>query len=94
MTGWAIPDFEEEDQESASIYEHLENTILPMYYQQPKSWHEVMRSTIALNGSFFNTQRMLGQYVLNAVFPAQAGEPRGSPPGARTCPLEQKYSCT
>ncbi len=69
MTGWAIPDFEEENQESASIYEHLENTILPMYYQQPKSWHEVMRSTIALNGSFFNTQRMLGQYVLNAYFP-------------------------
>jgi glycogen phosphorylase len=69
MTGWAIPDFDEEAQESASIYEHLENTILPMYYQQPKSWHEVMRSTIALNGSFFNTQRMLGQYVLNAYFP-------------------------
>ncbi len=69
MTGWAIPDFEEEAQESAAIYERLENTILPMYYQQPKSWHEVMRSTIALNGSFFNTQRMLGQYVLNAYFP-------------------------
>ncbi len=69
VTGWAIPDFDEEAQESASIYEHLENTILPMYYQQPESWHEVMRSTIALNGSFFNTQRMLGQYVLNAYFP-------------------------
>jgi glycogen phosphorylase len=69
MTGWAIPDFEEEAQESAAIYDSLENTILPMYYQQPKSWHEVMRSTVALNGSFFNTQRMLGQYVLNAYFP-------------------------
>jgi glycogen phosphorylase len=69
MTGWAIPDFDEEAEESASIYDLLENAILPMYYQQPKSWHEVMRSTIALNGSFFNTQRMLGQYVLNAYFP-------------------------
>jgi glycogen phosphorylase len=69
MTGWAIPDFEDEAQESAAIYERLEETILPMYYQQPKSWQEVMRSTIALNGSFFNTQRMLGQYVLNAYFP-------------------------
>jgi starch phosphorylase len=69
VTGWAIPDFDEESQESASIYDHLEKTILPMYYHQPKSWHEVMRSTIALNGSFFNTQRMLGQYVLNAYFP-------------------------
>jgi starch phosphorylase len=25
-----------------------------------------MRSTIALNGSFFNTQRMVAQYVANA----------------------------
>jgi starch phosphorylase len=30
-----------------------------------------MRSTIALNGSFFNTQRMLEQYVVNAYFPEQ-----------------------
>ncbi len=69
VTGWAIPDLDDEAQESASIYECLDTTILPMYYQQPKSWQEVMRSTIALNGSFFNTQRMLGQYVLNAYFP-------------------------
>jgi starch phosphorylase len=69
VTGWAIPDFDEEAQESASIYELLEKTILPMYYGEPKTWHELMRSTIALNGSFFNTQRMLGQYVLNAYFP-------------------------
>jgi glycogen phosphorylase len=72
VTGWAIPDFEEEAAESASIYEHLEKTVLPMYYQQPESWHELMRSTIALNGSFFNTQRMLGQYVLNAYFPQKS----------------------
>ncbi len=68
-TGWAIPDYDQEEQESAYIYEHLQSTILPLFYQQPKSWHEVMRSTIALNGSFFNTQRMLGQYVSNAYFP-------------------------
>jgi len=68
-TGWAIPDFDEEVQESASIYESLENVILPMYYDQPKAWREIMRSTIALNGSFFNTQRMLSQYVVNAYFP-------------------------
>jgi starch phosphorylase len=28
-----------------------------------------MRHAIALNGSYFNTQRMLQQYVLNAYFP-------------------------
>jgi len=29
----------------------------------------VMRSAISLNGSFFNTHRMLDQYVNNAYFP-------------------------
>jgi starch phosphorylase len=33
-----------------------------------------MRSTIALNGSFFNTQRMLEQYILNAYFPERRVE--------------------
>jgi glycogen phosphorylase len=28
-----------------------------------------MRSTIAINGPYFNTQRMLQQYVLKAYFP-------------------------
>ena len=28
-----------------------------------------MRSTISLNGSFFNSQRMISQYVANAYFP-------------------------
>ncbi len=33
-----------------------------------------MRSTMALNGSFFNTQRMLEQYVINAYFPERRVE--------------------
>ena len=28
-----------------------------------------MRTTIAVNGSFFNTQRMVAQYVQNAYLP-------------------------
>jgi starch phosphorylase len=33
-----------------------------------------MRFAIALNGSFFNTQRMVQQYVRNAYFPDQRAE--------------------
>ncbi len=53
----------------SSLYEHLEQVILPLYYQQPDQWRRIMRSTIALNGSYFNTQRMLEQYVQNSYFP-------------------------
>jgi hypothetical protein len=31
-----------------------------------------MRSAIAINGSFFNTQRMMAQYVLHAYFTDEA----------------------
>jgi starch phosphorylase len=31
-----------------------------------------MRSTIALNGSFFNTHRMLQEYISNAYYPNKA----------------------
>lgn len=70
VTGWAIGgDGEMENDsrvEAASLYEKLERVILPLYYQEPDRFAQVMRSAIALNGSFFNTQRMLSQYVANA----------------------------
>ncbi|HUY81540.1 MAG TPA: alpha-glucan family phosphorylase [Acidobacteriaceae bacterium] len=69
VTGWAIGDHDAEDGEANSLYDHLEQTILPLYMKQPEQWQRIMRSTIALNGSYFNTQRMLEQYVLNAYFP-------------------------
>ena len=71
VTGWAIEDREDEGGEAASLYEHLEQVILPTYYREHERWHRIMRSAIALNGSFFNTQRMIEQYLLNAYFPEQ-----------------------
>lgn len=69
FTGWAIPDLETEEQEAAALYDHLESTILPLYYGRPDDWRKIMRSTAALNGSFFNTHRMLGQYIADAYYP-------------------------
>jgi len=69
VTGWAIADHDEDASEASSLYEHLEQVILPLYYQQPDQWRRIMRSTVALNGSYFNTQRMLEQYVQNSYFP-------------------------
>jgi len=71
VTGWAIEDNDDETGEANSLYNHLETVLLPLYYQQPQLWRRIMRSTIALNGSFFNTQRMLEQYVANAYFPEE-----------------------
>ena len=72
FTGWSIgygPEtLENEEAEAGSLYAKLEMIILPMFYGRPKAYAAVMRSAIAVNGSFFNTQRMLSQYISNAYF--------------------------
>jgi starch phosphorylase len=52
------------------MYDKLEHVVLPMFYQQANAFVSVMRSAIALNGSYFNAQRMLAQYLQNAYFAA------------------------
>lgn len=79
VTGWSIggvePD-EDQSKDANEIYLKLERVILPLYYGMPFGYAEVMRSTIALNGSFFNTQRMVTQYMRNAYFPIGSEEPQ------------------
>jgi starch phosphorylase len=73
-TGWSIGNdsasIGDYAQDAASLYDKLERVILPLYYGRPEAYAKVMRSAIALNGSFFNTQRMVSQYVTNAYFPS------------------------
>jgi len=68
VTGWAIEDGETEAAEAASLYEKLEHAIAPLF-AQPAEWARMQQHCIAINGSFFNTHRMLHQYVTNAYFP-------------------------
>jgi starch phosphorylase len=39
---------------------------MPCYYKDRDRYIGIMRSTIAMNGSYFNTHRMLSQYLTNA----------------------------
>jgi glycogen phosphorylase len=70
ITGWSIGDgwqvTSDPIVEAASLYEKLEYLILPTFYKRPDAFAEIMRSAIAINGSFFNAQRMVSQYVKNA----------------------------
>ena len=71
VTGWAIGNHSASEarlEEAESLYTKLETVILPLYYRRREGFDEVMRSTIALNGSFFNAQRMMYQYLKNAYF--------------------------
>jgi glycogen phosphorylase len=70
FTGWSIGsacDIESSDQEdAASLCDKLQNIVIPIYYKNRGKWINIMRHCIAINASFFNTQRMVLQYVLNA----------------------------
>ncbi|HET7006963.1 MAG TPA: alpha-glucan family phosphorylase [Candidatus Binatia bacterium] len=75
VTGWSIGSKEidptgtaNHSRDAASLYDKLESVIVPLFYQDRTGFLDVMRHAIALNGSFFNTHRMLQQYVLKAYF--------------------------
>jgi starch phosphorylase len=75
VTGWSIGhDGRDVDsqrdtaQDADALFDKLQNTIIPLYYNQPEQFRCIMSHCIALNGSFFNTQRMMQQYVLKAYF--------------------------
>jgi len=74
-TGWSIgqddhatEDERDTERDAIALYDKLENTVIPLFYNQPEQFRDMMSHCIALNGSFFNTQRMVQQYVLKAYF--------------------------
>lgn len=70
VTGWAIGDrvarVSDHVSETRSMYDKLQYVIVPTFYLRQGEFLEIMRSAISLNGSFFNAQRMLIQYIQNA----------------------------
>jgi starch phosphorylase len=62
-TGWAI-----DDADDASIYKKIEHAAKQLA-ASPDAYGEIMRHAIAVNGSFFNTQRMVAQYARLAYSP-------------------------
>jgi starch phosphorylase len=75
LTGWSIGEpvhgkGEERDhaQDAPSLYDKLEQAVVPLFYHDRARFMDMMAYSIAINGSFFNTQRMVQEYVLNAYF--------------------------
>jgi glycogen phosphorylase len=76
ITGWSIgephrgePSHEsvaDNETDAENLYSKLESVILPMYFEDRNRYLEVMQHAIAINGSFFNTQRMVQQYITDA----------------------------
>jgi starch phosphorylase len=81
--GWAIGgeiktggvDFQSEV-DSASLYQLLENQIIPLYYAKPDgklplAWLQLMRESIRSVTPVFNTHRMVKEYAERLYIPAE-----------------------
>jgi starch phosphorylase len=77
VTGWAVgaphdaavPDDARDAADADDLHSKLEAVILPLYHEDPDGWADVMLHSIALNGSWFNTHRMVMEYVARAWLP-------------------------
>ena len=79
--GWIIgtnaeySSYEEQDRaDSESLYNTLENKIIPMYYDRnekgiPVKWVETMKHSIASTGGKYSTARMLEDYTSKFYIP-------------------------
>lgn len=68
-TGWSIGDSEpgnDDFGDAQDLYRKLEQQLVPMFFEHRAAWIRVMQQTIALNASFFNTHRMVRQYLLHS----------------------------
>lgn len=79
--GWTIgtnaefTSYEEQDlADSESLYNTLENKIVPLYYENrkdnlPVNWIEIMKNSIITTGGKYSTQRMVIDYTNNMYIP-------------------------
>ena len=78
VTGWSIgtnkshanlDDKNTWSSEVSDLYHKIAKVILPMYYGDRASFINIMKNAVALNGSYFNTYRMMNEYVSRVFFP-------------------------
>jgi starch phosphorylase len=93
--GWAIGAGEEygdltyQDQvESRAIYDLLEQELVPTFYTRgpdgvPREWVRRMKRSISTNVPFFNTNRMVQQYVEGCYWPSAQRHDRLAADGLR-----------
>jgi starch phosphorylase len=59
VTGWSL------DARGGDLYDKLEQ-IASLFHRDQAAWARIMRHTIALNASYFNTHRMMRHYAASA----------------------------
>lgn len=66
-TGWAVQTSGSAQSDARSLYDKLEQAVLPLYYAEDRSgWLKIMKGAISKNASYFNSHRMMRRYATEA----------------------------
>ena len=57
-----LPQHEQDDRDRAALLDVLEHEILPLYYDDPKSWRTVSQNSMREVTEFFDSHRMAAEY--------------------------------
>ena len=77
VTGWAVgpmPAAKQGDTrtdnpvDAADLYRKLDEKVIPMFYHHKDDWVEMMKNVIAIDASYFNTHRMVNEYIMKAYY--------------------------
>ena len=87
QNGWAIGEDadavdpnQQDETDSHSLYDHLENEIIPLYYKErtpddiPSKWLALVKENIRTLVPQFSTRRMVKEYMQEMYLPCMAGE--------------------
>jgi starch phosphorylase len=66
VTGWAIGENVPDTAHAASLYDALEQKVLPLYFRDPPRWTWMMKQAISKIVPRFNSQRMMRRYAAEA----------------------------
>jgi starch phosphorylase len=61
-TGTSQPDHVQDEKDAAALYQLLETEVLPMFYDYPQRWLEIMKNSLQEISPAFDSTRMVKEY--------------------------------
>lgn len=72
-TAWLESGEGSDSEDLSDLYGKLSESIVPTYYQNKEKWWEMAKSSIATVAPFFNSYRMVGEYIMRVYSRYGAG---------------------
>jgi starch phosphorylase len=57
-----LPDEQQDDLDSASLYDRLENEIIPLYYENPTKWIQIIKNAMVDITPMYDSNRLAKEY--------------------------------